>query len=704
MSNTIVNGAPQFNPLGTKDVSTRPLVRQRESRPTHLPKIFFYARRGPTTDQLVGDGSLTALYHTDTFDYRKKWANHATVFVNGIKSKGNAVMAKRVIPTDAGPISNVLISLEVLELPDQPDYERELDGSIKLDGVTGNPIPTGTTHIGHEVRWVASHAATHIAADAFGAATITEGTLVDPNDALNKSSIYPILQLRETSIGEDGNLTGVRLWAPTVSSVGEKFDTRLLSRIKAYPFRLQLLRRSEGTGVVRPVEALDGSQSILGTWPTGKIDPATDAQLSIGEILLGKFNRVNHSLLPDVIGNVGNVHVYQSNINTLVAKFAAAEKAFITANPGIDVDTDFAMVAGEDHLFNFLGGTTYNGYPYHTYKIVAGVNGLRMGPQSAVDFAGGSDGTMSNAAFAALVEDEMAQYADRNSELMDDAYHIESVFYDSGFPLATKYKLLDFLAIRKDLAVALSTYEVGTPKRTASEDNATAVALRARAQLYPESDTFGTGVMRVYIQGRSGRLINSPYKERVPVLYEVATKCADYMGAANGVWKAGKNFTGYPGHMITELEDIDVVFTPVDQRVLDWDTGLNWVMRFGRTGYYIPAFKTVYEDDTSVLNSWATVLAICEINKVCQAVHRRYSGVDYLSNAELADRVDREIAADLEGRFDGRFFLQVQTTFTDLDVARNFSWTTAVRIGASGTKTVMTAYVEAYRREDLETQ
>lgn len=210
--------------------------------------------------------------------------------------------------------------------------------------------------------------------------------------------------------------------------------------------------------------------------------------------------------------------------------------------------------------------------------------------------------------------------------------------------------------------------------------------------------------MRVYIQGRSGRLINSPYKERVPVLYEVATKCADYMGAANGVWKAGKNFTGYPGHMITELEDIDVVFTPVDQRVLDWDTGLNWVMRFGRTGYYIPAFKTVYEDDTSVLNSWATVLAICEINKVCQAVHRRYSGVDYLSNAELADRVDREIAADLEGRFDGRFFLQVQTTFTDLDVARNFSWTTAVRIGASGTKTVMTAYVEAYRREDLETQ
>ncbi len=701
MSNTIVNGASQFNPLGTKDVSTRPLVRSRESRPTHLPKAFFYARRGPLTPQLVGDGSLTALYHTDTFDYRKPYANHATVFVNGIKAKGNAIMAQRVLPTDAGPLANVLISLEVLTLPEMPDYERETDGSIKLDNL-GARIPTGETHVGHQVRWVVSHASTALAAQQFGAAAVTEGTMVDPDDALNKSSIYPIMHLRETSFGADGNLTGVRLWAPTASTVGEKFDTRLLSRLKAYPFRLQMLRRSEGTGNVRPVEALDGSQSVLATFAQGKIDPATDAQLSIGDILYGKFNRLNHSLLPDVIGFVGDNHIYQANIELLVAKFAAAEKAFITANPGIDVGTDFAMVDDEDHLFNFLGGTTYNGYPYHTYEIVAGANGLRMGPQSAIDFGGGSDGTMSNAAFAALVEDEMAEYANPRSQLMDDAYHIESVFYDSGFPLATKYKLLDFLAIRKDLAVALSTYEVGTPKRTAAEDNATAVALRARAQLYPESDTFGTGVMRVFIMGRSGKLVGSPYKERVPVLYEVATKCADYMGAANGVWKAGKNFTGFPGHLITELEDIDVVFTPVDQRVLDWDTGLNWVMRFGRQGYYIPAFKTVYEDDTSVLNSWATVLAICEINKVCQAVHRRYSGVDYLSNAELADRVDREIAADLEGRFDGRFFMQVQTTFTDLDIARNYSWTTVVRIGASGTKTVMTAYVEAYRREDLE--
>ena len=50
-----------------------------------LPKVFFYARRGPLTPQLVGDNSLTALYHTDAFDYRKPFANHATVFANGIK-------------------------------------------------------------------------------------------------------------------------------------------------------------------------------------------------------------------------------------------------------------------------------------------------------------------------------------------------------------------------------------------------------------------------------------------------------------------------------------------------------------------------------------------------------------------------------------------------------------------------------------------
>lgn len=308
---------------------------------------------------------------------------------------------------------------------------------------------------------------------------------------------------------------------------------------------------------------------------------------------------------------------------------------------------------------------------------------------------------MNDAAFATLVEAKMADYASRFSAVHDDARRVESVFYDSGFPLATKYKLLDLLAIRKDVALGLSVYEAGAPKGTAADNYATASALRARAMLYPESTYFGTPCSRVIIMGRSGQLIGSPYKNRVPGLYEVAMKSSAYMGAGNRVWKEDKKPAGYPNSIIKYLTDIDVDYTPVDQRVLDWDVGLNWIQNYDLNSQHIPAYKTVYNNDTSVLNSWFTVLGIVEINKVCQQVHRRFSGVDYLTNAQLAERVDRAIANELSGVFGSRFKIEVETTFTDSDIANNNSWTTVVRLGAAGVKTVMTAYVEAHRIEDM---
>lgn len=236
---------------------------------------------------------------------------------------------------------------------------------------------------------------------------------------------------------------------------------------------------------------------------------------------------------------------------------------------------------------------------------------------------------------------------------------------------------------------------------TAAGNYATASALRARAQLFPESTYFGTPCSRVFIMGRSGTLIGSPYKKRVTGLYEMAMKCAAYMGAGNRVWKADKQPTGYPNSLVRYLTDIDVDFTPVDQRVLDWDVGLNWIQNYDLNSQHIPAYKTVYSDDTSVLNSWFTVMAIVEANKVCQQVHRRFSGRDDLTNAQLAERVDRQIADDLSGVFGGRFRIEAETTFTDADIANNNSWTTVIRLGANGMKTVMTAYVEAYRMENF---
>ena len=75
---------------------------------------------------------------------------------------------------------------------------------------------------------------------------------------------------------------------------------------------------------------------------------------------------------------------------------------------------------------------------------------------------------------------------------------------------------------------------------------------------------------------------------------------------------------------------------------------------------------------------------------------------DHLTNAQLAERVDNEIARQLKSVFGSAYRLEVETIFTDEDIDRNFSWTTYVRLGVPGQKTVMTAAVQAYRKEDLE--
>lgn len=695
MTNT-VNGAPQLVLYGTKDVSTREPIRAVQSRPTHLPLCYFYARRGKAGARLMGDGDQSQ-YHIDTFDPRKPYYNHSTVFLAGFLSKGNAVMAERVIPDDAGPVAGVRVSIELLKTS-VVDYERNSDGSIKI--TAGNPVPASGSPIagGAKARLVISPIPA--GANGFGKGVVTDGTLTDTNNT--ESEIIPLFDSVESSIGEDGNLSAINFFAPTAASTEAQFDSRLLSAIRAYPFAFRVGRKASRNSTPSAVEDITGQKTSIYSFKQGAINTFTDAQMHLADVVVGRYNRANDSRLPDVDGFLGNVAVYQSNIDRVVKELYDLEVAYVTAHPAVAAKYDFMMDGeAEEHLFNFLGGTTYSGYPYHTYQLQEALDGFKPTSAQWATFSGGSDGTMSDAAFATLVEGKIAEYASRFSPVHDDARRVESVFYDSGFPLATKYKLLDFMAIRKDVGLGLSVYEAGAPAGDAAGNYATAQALRSRAVLTPESTYFGTPCSRVFIMGRSGKLIGSPYSKRVPGLYEMAMKFAEFMGAGNRVWKEDKRPGGYPGSIVKHLTDIDVSYTPVDQRVQDWDVGLNWIQNYDLNQQHIPAFKSVYSDDTSVLNSIITNFAIIECNKVCQETHRQFTGTDHLSNGQLAERVDREISKKLASIFGNRFRIEVETTFTDADIATNRSWTTVIRLGAAGVKTVMTAYVEAHRIEDM---
>jgi len=690
MANQIINAAPMVIDRGTQDLSTRQVPREQESIPQHLPKFYLFTQKGPVEPQLVVGAERDKVFGSKSFDLRSKYANHSTVFANLANAEGNSCMIQRLIPADAGPEATIVAWLDVL--PTTVDlYQRNTDGSIALDA-NGDPIITGTTS-GYKIKWVVTNYTTTTDIQNFGGLTQTTGDQTDVATGV-QSTRYPIFELKASSVGEDGNLAGIRLNAITTANT-TTLPTKLMSDELAYPFEISVIKKPDINSSPNIVETLFGETSVTVTFKPGTLDPLTDAEMFIGDVFINKYQNISDPRYAKVYGEFGDIHVYTDNIDQLLTDFHASEV------PYIDAFSDITADVNSKYLLNFISGVSSSNVRYHSIVFVDAPNSVRFSEYTNVYAAGSSDGTLNDVVHAQLVENELARYLDPNDELQDIAVNVESIIYDTGFPLSTKFALCQFVGLRKDTFVVLGTHDVNDRVLTASEEHSLAVALRTRLQSYPESDYFGTPVMRGMIVGRSGKLRNSQFSKDLPLTAEVLIKAARYMGASNGRWKNGSHFDGAPGSVVENMYDINITWVPTSIRNKNWDVGLNWVQSYDRRSYFFPALKTIYPNDTSVLNSFITAMAIAHLNKIAHSVWREFSGVSHLTNAQLVSRVNDFIANRSNGIFDGRFVIEPDTYFTDLDLLRGYSWTTAIKIYAANMKTVMTTLVQAYRISDL---
>lgn len=694
MTATIVNAAPMTIMLGVQDLSTRALVPEAEVLPTHLPKVYIYAKKGPITPKLVSGVSMTNMYGVDSFDLRLPWANHATVLTNSINATGNALMVQRVVPADAGEPASIRISLDVM--PTQiPEYHRNADGSISVD-LSGQPIATGVMIAGFRVKWVSSQVT--FGADGVSTYGIAEQTPGDQVVGTAQSVRYPIMDLLVPDPGAYGNNNGLRMWAPTSQS-GIRINDALLTTERVYPFRMACVTRPDVNTTPSTIETQAAEQFVNICLKPNVIDSVTDSLVYAGDVFIDAYQNLTSQTIPSHYGPFGHMRIYDANVSALLALFYAAE------TPYFDSFSDFTGVTDEHYRFNLLSGTSSSAVPYHSFQLVSGTsNSIRFTENSTVYATGGADGTMSDLAFAGLVATAVSEYANENSILQDTARYPESIIYDSGFPLATKYAMCSFIAVRKDTALVLSTYSVTDPVLTASQESSLAIALRTRLQMYPESEFYGTPTMRGMIVGRCGKLLNSQYRGQLPLTVEIATKAAAYMGSGNGKWKAGFSFDHAPASEVDMFSNVNVSFTPATVRNKDWSNGLNWVESFSVRRLYFPALKTVYDNDTSVLNSFFTMMACVELEKVGDRARRQFSGVSSLTNAQLVEQVNQFVIDNTIDRFDKRFVIKPNTYFTAADIARGYSWTLVIKLFAAGLKTVMSLTIQSYRIEDLPAQ
>lgn len=689
------NAAPQNVALGIDDQSIRQRRPDPEALPTHLPKFYIYAEDGPTSPELVVGNTMVSMYGQTSFDEKSPYFNHATLFLREINAQGNACMVERVRPDNAGPNATLRLSLDVLKTQ-VPVYERNPDdGSIVYDQF-GDPVETDDTIAGYKCFWVAEEitALPGTGADGFAAGTSRPGNQTDLV-AQTQSVLYPVIDLRVPHFGKRGSNTGFRIWAPTVNSEPSVHDAILTSG-KAYPFHVTCVRRADefSTGVVQLTQSAE--PYIVTTLKRDVENPVTERFIGIDNIFIDAYQMLGDEVYSDHYGPFGRVHVYQNNLDTLCTQFHEAEIPFIDPN-----SHDFTADAEDRFLFNIISGHSSVGVNYHSF-VMDNANPLAvvLSENSVVYARGGSDGTMDNAKFAKLVADGISEYANRLSPLMDLAKYPESIFYDSGFPLETKKQLFKFISVRKDTFVVMATHDVDARDLTASEETSIAQTLKTMGQLYPESEFYGTPVARAMIVGRSGEYQNSSYAKKVPLSLDIARKAARYMGASDGVWKREFRFSRAPGSILEDFKNINIEFTPQAVRNKDWDNGLVWVQSYRRKSVFFPALKTIYDNDTSVLNSFITAMACVELQKVGDRAWREFSGSDDLTNGQLIELNNQFIADSVEGRFDGRFEIIPETEITASDEVNGFSWHHKIIIRAAGLKTVGVFTVEAQRLDD----
>lgn len=697
MTQSIVNAAPMQVMLGVDDVSTRPLVPVPEVLPTHLVKVYSYAETGPTDPQLVVGDALTQMYGANSLDERMSYATHQTPLINTLNTRANSMMFERVVPTDAPPPANVRLYLDVLSTMID-DYKRNADGSYVVDEL-GYPVSTGTQIQGFKVKWVSAY----IETDADGNSLFAQGTQMpgDQTDTTTstQSLRYPIFDFAYPHQGARGNRNGVRLFAPTEAS-STAINTTSLVKDFVYPFRISLVEKSVSTGtpVIQPTNS--GTQYIDVCLKPGTISSIDDSELFITRKFPSSYQTLNDpSGLPNSYGPIGKFAVYQGNVDSLINQFYTAEVPHIVA--GL---SDFDGTTGEQYRFNLISGVSSGGVPYHSFTLnTDDANAQRLTENSVLYVQGGGDGTMSEDLFAGLVSDRVTGYADPLSYLQNDARYPEGYLYDTGFPLATKYDLISFIALRKDTMVFLCTHDTQGVQLTADEESSLAIALRTRLQQYPESDYFGTAMFRGCVFGRSGTMINNNYPNALPLVIDFADKAASFMGAGNGKWKPGAGFDEVGANKVTLFSAVNVTYTPATVRNKDWDNGLVWVEDFSRRELYWPAFHTAYDNDTSVLTSIVTAMAAVEIEKIMLRVTRSFSGNSKLTNEQFKSRVEKAVTDECQDKFDGRYVIQPQVYYTDADIARGYSYGLRTLLYANNMKTVATCSIEAHRMSDLTT-
>jgi len=683
MSVSTYSSLPRTQFRGIKDESAVNLVMPGESLPIRVPLFFTLAAWGETDKARYVDGDgQELLYGKELTNPRSKFFTHQSQFIRSHFAAGGKALLQRIVPADAKR-ATARLSLDMVA-DELPVFERNADGTFKLDAQGAKIVVVGETVQGFRLQWKM----VEIPANGFGVGVAGEGGLVSGDDGAI-SVLSPVLDITGRHIGEKGKNLGFRLSAPTVNTV-DPADADLSENLGTFLYRIQMIERSNAQSTARLISNLDGGNYVDFSLKKGAVDLSTDIEYYGAKNIIRSYETSDMSQFTG-FGNFEKLNIYDANIAGILTQLKDAEEA----HTGDEI--------ADAHLINILTGVDVHGVPYNTF-VVEGpqAGGLLFTETSNHFLQGGSDGTIGVAEYNALVDTVLSSIDDAAFPFADIARMPYDSVWDSGFPVDTKLKFANFHAIRPDVYIHACTQDVLKPLNSAAADSSIGVTLRSHFRASQESAEFGTKACRYAVVMSAGRLINDNYDGLVPFLEWLLIKGAEYMSAADGSMNSDFAFGRGEQNIVTRYRDHNAGTKLVGARKNDWDNGLNYAEWFDMSRLFYAGIQSIYETHTSVLHGYLNTQIACNLTRIGHIVWREMSGDSQLTDEEFLDAVTDKVTERTTGKYDGRVTITPNAYYNALDEALGFSWHLDIGMAGDNIRTVQNLAVIAQRRRNEE--
>lgn len=668
--------------------------------PVHRPIWIMRCQQGP-----VGDPVWCPTYtyasnmfgeQTFTNTNKKYYSPQAKVLTDTLAYNG-AFICRAADETALNSV--VIIEAYVRQVDDVLQYAYDEDGNRLLDD-DGNYVEKQENgqpvyEPGVEIKFVKRHELlSSEEVSGYDYSSLQRRTVVD-TDAEGTEitwSVYPIMVFEALYPGEYGNdLCFSLFYKNSENAAGDVNYYRTLFYTFA-PAR----REYDSTTVTPHYDIYNTTQNSFAANPE-TLNPDTGAEMSMQAVLNKAYDEDSHQL-------PYTIYTYEENLLAVGNRIAQVESETSLGHTKPTYDAEAIMNTSFGYLVNVISCRNLKGVPYDHVRLITisdeDENVIQLAEDNYIYLANGADGDLSDL----MVQNCIQQFCAKtlNPQIVDKFRYPFTHMYDVGYNFDTKYAMIDFLDVRDDIMIELSTQVLmdDNTGRTITlndqmTDESNGEALRSRALLMRESVLKGTDCCRCAIYAHAGFLADGVYSDPMPFTYWSAMKHARF---GNLPYMNTTEPRGWPQsyNEFFKVSSVNWINYDPEGQSRVWDSGINYVQWADMTRIFYPALRTVYRAETSVLVDQWFVDAVVYTKHVVRNAWGRFSGRNDKS-AVLQQAIKEYLDTELSYLYNGKYDFEVSVYQTAEEQRIGYIQHVLIRLTSPATMRVLDVDIEVNR-------